>query len=150
MEWNGAYDSDTIGIVTRKNDKIRVRFKVTVQDIEIGKFEQKMTWFYENKTWLCETLQEKHNEVQEQWEKKVMLSRELDEKTEMNNELQRTLEEKLTELGKSCDKINSLTALNTELLKQLKDARNKVSSILGSYPALQVLLIIWHFFFQKL
>ena len=98
-EWNGAYDSDTIGIVTRKNDKIRVRFKVTVQDIEIGKFEQKMTWFYENKTWLCEILQEKHNEVQEKWAENVMLSRELDAKTENNEHLTSEVQRLEDDLG---------------------------------------------------
>ena len=41
----------------------------------------------------------------------------------MNRELLK-LEEKL---GESCAKNKNLTALNTELLKQLKDARNKVS-----------------------
>ena len=44
MEWIGVYDSDkeeTIGIVTKENGRIRVRFKIKVQDTELTKLKNK-------------------------------------------------------------------------------------------------------------
>ena len=69
IEWNGAYHSEALvpdgwkviheGSII-ENGRIRIRFKINVQDTEIGKFEFE---------------QDEHNEI-------VRLGRELDAKTE--------------------------------------------------------------------
>ena len=89
-------------------------------EIKVFVLQNKLTKLEKENENFCKTYQEQHNEV-------VRLGRELDAKTEVNNELQRKLEEKLTELGESCAKSEALSALNTDLQKQLEDARNKVS-----------------------
>ena len=49
MEWNAAYDSETFAIETRENGEIRLRFKINVQDTEIGELKEKVmndvAWF---------------------------------------------------------------------------------------------------------
>ena len=55
------------------------------------------------------------------------MQKELTKLEEENERLANDLKNSQVELGESCAKNKTLTALNTELLKQLKDARNKVS-----------------------